>query len=110
MDAIKKERRHEIRVDFSKRLFFQVTVPTAPWIPPGDEGFQKKQRPSAQIKNVGRGGCCLIIDRPLEQFRIIKLDFPLPNISLSIPTLAEVRWLEPALEHDQYKVGVRYLL
>ena len=110
MDTIEKERRQETRVDFSEKLSFQVAVPTTPWLPPGKRDFQRKERPSAQIKNVGRRGCCLIIDRPLEKFRIIKLDFPLPQVSSSIPTLAEVRWLEPESKQDQYKVGVRYLL
>jgi len=110
MDTIEKERRHETRIDFSERLFFQVTVPTNPWPPLGKGNSQRKERPSAQIRNVGRRGCCLIIDRPLEKFQVIKLNFPLPKVSSSIPTLAEVRWLEPELKQTRYKVGVRYLL
>src|SRR5947209_10205464 len=97
---IEKERRQEIRLDFSERLFFQIPVPTNQWLPPGEGDFQIKARPSAQIKNVGSRGCCLLLDRSLEKFLIIKLDFPLPQASLSIPTLSEVRRvdLEPELE------------
>jgi len=107
---IEVERRQGVRVDFSKRLFFQVAVPTNHWLPPNDGDFQGREQPSGQIQNVGNQGCCLIIDRPLEKFLIIKLAFPLSRESVSVPTLAEVRWVRPELEPDQYKVGVRYLL
>jgi len=101
---VEEDRRQEIRIDFCERLYFQTTVS------PNDGHPQRKERPSGQIQNVGRRGCCLILDQPLEKFRIIKLAFPLPQASLSIPTLGEVRWVKPELEQDQYKVGVRYLL
>ncbi len=107
---IEKERRRDGRFDFSGRLFYQITVPTNQWLPPNEGILQRGERPSAVIKNVGERGCCLLLDWPLEKFQIIKIDFPLPQTSLTIPTLAEVRWalIEPEL--NQYTVGVRYLL
>ena len=109
---VEKERRQDIRLDFSGRLFFQVTTPVDHWFPPSGESFQKKEMPSARIKNAGSKGCCLILDRPLEKYQVLKMDFPLIPESFTIPTLAEVCWmrLEPHSEEYQYKVGVRYLL
>ena len=105
-----KERRRDIRLDFSGMLFFQMAVSPDPLPAPSEETNQKKEKSSARIKNVGGKGCCLTLDRPLEKFQIIKMDFPLSPVSLSVPTLAEVRWVSPEPELNQYTVGIRYLL
>ena len=105
-----KERRRDIRLDFSGMLFFQMTVSTDHLPPPNEETIQRKEKSSARIKNVGGKGCCLTLDRPLRKFQIIKMDFPLFPVSLSIPTLAEVRWVRPEPGLNQYRVGIRYLL
>jgi len=107
---IEKERRQHTRFNFCNRLFFQVTAPTDSWPFPNGGTVQEKERPSALIKNVGGRGCCLTMDRPLRKFQIIKVDFPLPQLSLSIPTLAEIRWVHLIPEINKYIVGVRYLL
>ena len=109
---IERQRRLDTRFDFSGQLFFQASAP-ADQHHLLNEGISRGERSSAQIKNASRGGCCFTVNQPLEKFQIIKIDFPLPQASLSIPTLAEVRWvrIEPELEEYQYnKVGVRYLL
>ena len=107
---IERERRQDVRLDFSGKLFFQITVPANQWLPSNEGIIHREEKPSARIKNVGERGCCLILDRPLEKFLVLKIDFPLPQVGLNIPTLAEVRWvhLEPAM--NQYTVGLRYLL
>ena len=107
---IKKERRQHARFDFCDKLFFQITVPTDQWPPPSGESVQMEQKPSADIKNVGSRGCCLKVDHPLEKFQIIKMDFPLSKVRLSVPTLAEIRWVYRDPQLNQYTVGLRYLL
>jgi hypothetical protein len=102
---VEKERRLDPRFGFSGRLSYQITAPMNQWFTPADDGIIHKQvRPFAHIKNVSSMGCCLIMDRPLEKFQIIKIDFPLPHLEFSIPTLVEIRWVR------QYTVGVCYLL
>lgn len=107
---IEKERRQHARFDFSGMLFFQMTV-SANHLPPPNEGtIQRGQRSSASIKNVGGRGCCITLDRPLRKSQIIKMDFPLFQARLSIPTLAEIRWVRMEPELNQYTMGLRYLL
>jgi hypothetical protein len=104
------ERRRDIRVDFSGMLLFQMTV-SADQLPPPNEGtIQGKEQSFASIKNVGGKGCCISLDRPLKKFQIIKMDFPLFKVSVSVPTLAEVRWVRPEPGFNRYSVGIRYLL
>ena len=102
---VEKDRRLDPRLDISGRLSYQITAPANQWSPPSSDGIINKQvRPFAHVKNVSNMGCCLIMDRPLEKFQIIKIDFPLPHLEFSIPTLVEIRWAR----HNT--VGVRYLL
>jgi hypothetical protein len=109
-DQIDKERRQHARFDFCDKLSFQIAVSAEQSLPHGEGGAPMEERPSALIKNVGGRGCCLTLDRPLKESQIIKMDFPLVQAVLSIPTLAEVRWvcLQPGL--NQYTVGLRFLL
>ena len=79
-----KERRQDIRLDFSGMLFFQMTVPADRLPPPNEETIQGKEKSSAHIKNVGGKGCCLTLDQPLRKFQIIKMDFPLFPVSISV--------------------------
>src|SRR5437870_5141649 len=94
-DKKEVERRRDIRVDFFGMLFFQTTVSADQPSPPNDGTIQRKERLLASIKNVGGKGCCIILDRPLRQSEIIKMDIPLFKASISVPTLAEVRWVQP---------------
>jgi hypothetical protein len=107
---IVNERRQHARFDFSDRLSFQIAVSAEQSPLHSASELPVEERPSAVIKNVGGRGCCLTLDRPLKESQIIKMDFPLVQAVLSIPTLAEVRWvsLEPGL--NQYTVGLRFLL
>lgn len=103
------ERRRDIRLDFSGVMFFQMTA--SDHLPPPNDGtIQKGERSSASIKNVGGRGCCLTLNRPLRKNQIIKMDFPLFQLSISVPTLAEVRWVRPESRLNQYTIGMRYLL
>jgi PilZ domain len=45
-------------------------------------------------QNISEGGLCLITDRALEESQVIKIRLPIPNVSATIPTLAEVRWVK----------------
>jgi hypothetical protein len=107
---IVKERRQHARFDFCNKLSFQITVSAEHSLLPGDGNLPMEERPSALIKNVGGRGCCLTVDRPLKESQIIKMDFPLVQAVLSIPTLAEVRWVCLEQELKQYTVGLRFLL
>jgi hypothetical protein len=44
--------------------------------------------------DLSAGGLCLITDQALEKSQIIKIRIPIPNVSATMPTLAEVRWVK----------------
>ena len=50
---VEKERRQDIRLDFSGRLFFQITATGNHWFLPKEEQFQREGVPSARIVNAG---------------------------------------------------------
>lgn len=109
---IENERRRHERVDFSGRLFFQVAAPVDQPedhnVPPGGGSALDGEKPSAHINNMSGKGFCLTLDRPLEKFQIIKVDFPLPQVKSSIPVLAEIRWVRMNPWLNQYRVGARF--
>lgn len=107
---IEKQRRLDIRFDFFGQLFFQTSVPADQQHPLNEGVVQREERSSAQIKNVSRSGFCFTVDQHLEKFQIINIYFPMLQARVSIPTLAEVRWVRKESGLDQYTVGLRYLL
>jgi PilZ domain len=107
---IGEERRLDPRFDFSERLSFSTTAPANQWVRSDPVIVRSEERPLARIINISGRGCCLVLNRPLDKFQIIKLDFPLYHTGLTIPTLAEVCWvfIEPDL--NRYLAGLRYIL
>ena len=107
---IEKERRRDARYSFSGMLFFQIAIPADDQSPHGLRSIPRKEKTSAHIQNVGERGCCVNVDWFLRKFQIIKVEFPLPQSGVSIPTLAEIRWIRKASGIKEYTVGLRYLL
>ncbi|MFQ5779901.1 MAG: PilZ domain-containing protein [Nitrospiria bacterium] len=60
--------------------------------------------------NISKGGFCFKTETPLTRSQIIQVRMPIPEIKSSLPTLAEVRWIEGAETNDAYTVGLRFLL
>lgn len=58
-------------------------------------------------KNISQGGLCLVTKKALKELQVIKIDLPLPEASLTAPTLAQVKWVRPEVE--MFKVGFMYL-
>jgi hypothetical protein len=64
--------------------------------------------------NVSDGGLCLLVNEPISEADIIRVDLPLADVSTTSPTLAEVKWSKPTPwsqpDAPQYFVGVQFLL
>jgi len=54
----------------------------------------RQEKADGDTQNLSNGGLCLITDRALKASQIIRLKLPMPNISVTMPTLAEVRWVK----------------
>ena len=73
-------------------------------------------QPSSQAAaiNVSDQGLCLLVNEPISEADIIRIDLPLADVSTTSPTLAEVKWSKqiPWSQNGppQYFVGVQFLL
>ena len=64
--------------------------------------------------NVSDGGLCLLVNEPINEADILRVDLPLADVSTSSPTLAEVKWSMPTPwsgnGSPQFFIGVQFLL
>ena len=71
-------------------------------------------RHQAAAINVSDGGLCLLVNELMNETDILRLDLPLPDVSTTSSTLAEVKWLKPVPWSTnlspEYFVGVQFLL
>ncbi len=61
------------------------------------------------IRNVSNGGIGLTTSAPLPHAAVVRCDINLKDVAVSIPTMAQVRWVQR--DHSgQYRCGLAYLL
>jgi hypothetical protein len=61
-------------------------------------------------ENVGRGGVCVLTDQALPQNSVVRCELSLPDISMNIPTLMQVRWGQRVQGKSKYRVGLQFLI
>jgi hypothetical protein len=61
-------------------------------------------------ENVGRGGICALTDQALPQDSVVRCELSLPDISMNIPTLMQVRWAQKIEGKRQYRAGLQFLI
>ena len=61
-------------------------------------------------ENVGRGGVCVLLDETLPQNSVVRCVLSLPDISMSIPTLMQVRWAHKVTGNSKYRAGLQFLI
>jgi hypothetical protein len=71
-------------------------------------------RSRAAAINVSDSGLCLLVNEPIQEADIIRVDLPLADVATTSPTLAEVKWVKqvPWSSQDapQYFAGIQFLL
>ena len=99
-------RRRPDRLSFLRFITYGLTASG----PPASNG---KKSQAAAI-NVSEGGLCLLVNEPIHESDILRVDLPLADVSTTSSTLAEVKWSRamPWSNNDtpQYFVGVQFLL
>ena len=80
---------------------------------PGALDAQPRRNQAAAI-NVSDGGLCLLVNEPMNEADILRLDLPLADVATTSSTLAEVKWLKlvpwATDRSPEYFVGVQFLL
>jgi hypothetical protein len=102
--TIPTERRRPTRLPFIRFVTYGLSSTQEP----------AQRRSEAAAINVSDGGLCLLVNEPIHEADIIRVDLPLADVATTSPTLAEVKWAKqvPWSKHNspQYFVGVQFLL
>lgn len=97
-----KERREHARIDYSGMVTFEASPALA------SENTGEEEKRKATAVDVSESGLCLITHEAVKDKQILKINVPLPGLSLQIPTLAMVMWQRPY--NDAYKVGMMFVI
>ena len=77
---------------------------------PVDVSEEPKHLLDGVTENVGRGGICVLIDEALPQNSVVRCVLSLPDLSMNIPTLMQVRWGQRINGKGKYKAGLQFLI
>jgi len=61
-------------------------------------------------ENVGRGGLCVLLNEAVPQNSVVRCVLSLPDLSMNIPTLMQVRWGQRINGKSKYKAGLQFLI
>lgn len=96
------ERRAEQRVLFKVSVILQELSPTR-------KTPLAKTAVRGVIHNLSNNGFGLSTAAPLTHSAVVRCDIAIQNLAVSIPTMAQVRWVQRA-HGGQYRSGLAYLL
>ncbi|RJR22172.1 MAG: PilZ domain-containing protein [Nitrospiraceae bacterium] len=97
-----KERREHLRMDYSGIITYEASSAS------GQETAVSTEQRKATAVDVSESGLCLITNEAVQDKQILKINIPLPGLSLQIPTLAMVMWQRPY--NEAYKVGMMFVI
>ena len=63
-----------------------------------------------EIQNISAGGLCVLVDRPVKEFHLVRGEVLLPELAAGIPALTQVRWGEQVGQGSRYRMGLQFLL
>ena len=75
-------------------------------------GFPQREPEIVQgrIENINRTGLCLVTKKRLEQSSVLHCEIFPAGHRIGIPTMMEVRWLQPDSKGTGTRVGLRFLV
>jgi hypothetical protein len=95
------EQRGSSRVRFSSVLKVKQ-------LPPLGHSQAQKRSLEGKIQDISAGGICIIAKQRLKVAQILHCELKIPTVSISIPTLMQVRWILP--RNQQFRIGLQFLL
>lgn len=97
-----KERRDNSRIDLTGTVTYEIYSSV------DAETSEERQKGSGTVVNVSGSGLCLDTQDVVKDTQILKVNIPVPGMSVHIPTLAMVIWKQT--HHDGSRVGLMYVL
>ena len=70
---------------------------------------RQKEVLRGQIENLSRGGLCLLAEGPVKNSSVIHCEIFPDHVAAGIPTIMEVRWMQPSAESSRTRIGLRFL-
>jgi len=77
---------------------------------PSFHGRKKAVMFRGQVKNISRGGFCLVAPRAPKQSVLLQGPLKLAHMPAQIPTLVQVRWINGPSRGQKYTIGLQYVL
>ncbi len=99
---ITDERREQARLDFSDVVTFEASAFMAA------EASESPRKCQGRTTDVSGSGLSLVTQDEVLEDQILKINLPLPGVSVKTPTLVVVKWVRP--ENDGYKAGVMFVV
>lgn len=62
-----------------------------------------------RLKDLSKGGVCLISNQPLKASHLVHCDLLFENLPVAIPTLMLVRWTEKHADRQEYANGLQFV-
>ena len=100
-----EDQRQSERIDLLRLIPYNVIASDSQDVPVEHHGM-------ALLMNITSQGLLLVMEEPLETDQVVSVRVPTPSDPITVPTLAEVRWIENVLldERDnRYLVGLKYI-
>ena len=94
------EQRRSSRVRFSSEL-------RARELPRLGGSHAQKRLLEGRIQDISAGGICIVAKRRLKVTQILHCELKIPAVSISVPTLMQVRWIRPG--NGQFRIGLQFL-
>ncbi len=97
-----KERREHSRLDFPHNITFHASADM--------EEDADKEYPAVQgmAADISPGGLSLVTESDLTEGQLLKVNLPLPGVSVLTPTLGVVRWI--SRESSGLRAGIKFIL
>ena len=100
---MRHERRSEVRRPVAWKLEGRGISSIDPRSPAGEVVH-------GRIQNINRGGLCLLTERPVEKSSVLQCKIFPSGLHVGIPTVMEVRWMQPNPKGRGVRLGLRFLI
>lgn len=62
------------------------------------------------VHDISSGGLCLLTGHSIKKARLIRAEVQLRDISVRLPLLLRVRWIQRLPKGSKYRIGLQFLL
>jgi hypothetical protein len=97
-----EDRRGNKRIDFAYTVTYESSCSLL------HEVDESQINGQGTVTNISNNGLCVITQGILKENQMVKVNLPLPGISIRIPSLATVKWIKP--DNNGYRVGMQYVM